>query len=377
MPKTNSDRGVNGPECDQSDSPGSGAGGHDSGGVDGHLLGEVRHAADESAVSGALSAAAEQESGAVGTSRKARVAAIASKRAQRDTTARRNRLATLASLLGDDSEVVWGGVRRQFELSGRAALPTLMRAAASESPRIRSRARMIVHDREKTLALRRVLRYVTTRTSAAPLELERALFLLARYYEPKLDPRPFQRQLDTLARGVEERAKDLGDPLQRAQAMVSYLGKELDYGGSSGGFHHPDNIHLHRVIERRAGMPLSLCAVYLLVGRRAGISAACVPLPGHVMLRLHGNGSSIIVDPYHRGQLRSERDCRKYLEQNGLPLKAAWFGDAGDAVLFKRQVANLARSAELRGLRRERRELMLLGRVLEPKSAVGSAAKGN
>jgi regulator of sirC expression with transglutaminase-like and TPR domain len=360
MPKTNPDRGANRSECDEGGlcpstpaQPGaSGAGGDDFAGEG--LTGEAH-----------------------GTSRETRVKAATSLRPRRDTTARRERLATLASLLGDDSEVVWSGVRRQFELSGRAGLPTLMRATASESPRVRSRARMLVHDRAKTLALRRVLRYVTTRTKAAPLDLERALFLLARYHEPALDPRPFQRQLDGLAREVWKRAQDLGDPLQRAQVMVSYLGKELDYGGSSGDFHHPDNIHLHRVLERRAGMPLSLCAVYLLVGRRAGISAACLPLPGHVMLRLHGRGASIIVDPYHRGQLRTERDCRKYLEQNGLPVKAAWFGDADDALLFKRQVANLARSAQLRGLGRERRELMLLSRVLEPKSAVGSAAKGN
>jgi hypothetical protein len=95
------------------------------------------------------------------------------------------------------------------------------------------------------------------------------------------------------------------------------------------------------------------------------------------MLRLHGRGSSIIVDPYHRGQQRTERDCRKYLEQNGLPFQAAWFGDADDALLFKRQVANLARSAQLRSLGRERRELTLLSRALEPKTAVRSAANGS
>jgi regulator of sirC expression with transglutaminase-like and TPR domain len=114
----------------------------------------------------------------------------------------------------------------------------------------------------------------------------------------------------------------------------------------------------------------------MLVGKRAGIRASCVPLPGHVMLRLHGDEKDRIVDPYHHGTVRTEKDCRRYLEQNGLSVKRAWFRDADDATLLKRQVANLARSAELRGLPREKRELGLVGRVLDARARSASRADG-
>lgn len=285
------------------------------------------------------------------------------------STSHRARFNALASLLGDNSPMVREEVRRQYESAGRKGLPSLRRAVKLDAPVLRSRARTLLLDGEKTLALRRLLRYV----SGGRIDLEKALFLLARYHDPRLDPRPWQAKLDKLGHEVATRTRGLDDPIDRAQTMVDFLGRELGYASSKGDFHHPDNVHIHRVIDRKRGMPLSLCALYMFVGRRAGLKTACVPLPGHVMLRLHGTGTSRIVDPYNRGQVRTEKDCREYLKQNGLPVKSAWFRDADDALLLKRQVANLARSANLRGLPRERREFALLGRALEVRAQVAAA----
>lgn len=284
--------------------------------------------------------------------------------------AARARLDALASLLVDESPQTYREVRRELSRFGRAARPTLERASRSDAPLARARARAMIADLERRPVVRRLVRY-----AARPaIDLERALFLLARLSDPSLDPRPFQRTLDTIAHDVARRAKQRVDPLERALTLVEVLGKELGFGGSKGDFHHPDNIHLHRVIERRAGMPLSLCAIYLCVARRAGIRAGCLPLPGHVMLRLYGDTTSVIVDPYHKGETRSERECRRYLDQHGLAYQAAWFRDAKDSTLWKRQITNLARSAELRGLDRERRELALLLAALEPRPRASAPA---
>ncbi|MDZ4771604.1 MAG: transglutaminase-like domain-containing protein [Planctomycetota bacterium] len=282
--------------------------------------------------------------------------------------AKRGRYRALASLLGDDSPVVRDEVRRQYERAGREGLPSLVRATTDPSPIVRGRARTLLLDREKTLVIRRLLRHI----AGKKIELEKALFLLARYSDPRLDPRPWQAQLDTLSREVWKRTRGVEDPLDRAQIMVEYLATEMRFSSAKGDFHHPDNVHIHRVLERRRGMPLALCAIYMFVGKRAGISTACVPLPGLVMLRLHGNGTSRIVDPYNKGLVRTDRECREYLKQHGLPVKSAWFKDADDALLLKRQIANLVRSADLRNLPRERRELSLVARALDLRRAVAA-----
>ncbi len=273
----------------------------------------------------------------------------------------RRRFAAMASLLADDSDHVWSCVRRQFELAGKSALPALHRAAKSRRALVRSRARTLLIQLEKKQAIRRLVRYV----SQPSFDLERALFLLGSYHTARLDPRPYQRALDAMASEVARRARRRTDALQRAQVLVEYLGQELDYGGSISESHHPDNVHLHCAIERRAGMPLTLCAVYMFVARRAGLRVAALALPGHVMLRLYGDHKSMIVDPYHRGQTRSERECKKYLDREKLVFQGDWFADATDQALFKRQLMNLVRSSKLRGLKREVRELSQVIRVVD------------
>lgn len=282
--------------------------------------------------------------------------------------ARRARMAALTSLLGDDSPNVLLEVRRAFEDAGAQSRPALERCARALDPRLRARARMLLHEGQQRLALRRFARYAVR----PQIDLERGLFLLARFHAPRLDPRPYQRALDAMAAQVARRHPNESDEMVRALGLVEYLGKELRFGGSRGEFHHPDNIDLHRAIERRAGIPLTLSAIWLFVARRAGIRAALLPLPGHVMLRLYAGSRSVIVDPYHDGRTRTEAECRSYLAKHGAAGSAAAFRDAPDAILLRRQVANLARSAQLRRRTREARALIALVRALEPRKPAGS-----
>lgn len=291
---------------------------------------------------------------------------------RRSSRAARERLEALLALLGDDSPRVWESVRTELLQDGRATRAGLQRAARSEDPRTRSRARTLLTELERRGIVRRLVRYA----SRERIDLETGLFLLARLVEPALDPRPFQRVLDSLAAELLERTRTAPDELARVRAIANYLGRELGYGGSRGEYRHPDNIHLHRVIERKAGMPLSLSAIYLFVARRMGLRAALVPLPGHVMVRLYAGSQGLIFDPYHKGQRRTDQACRQYLEQHGVPLHALYLRDAGDRAMFRRQVANLSNSAKARGLRREHAELALVLQALDPRTGVAGPARG-
>ena len=143
--------------------------------------------------------------------------------------------------------------------------------------------------------------------------------------------------------------------------LCEYLGGELGYGGAEDDYHHPDNVHLQHVIRRKRGIPLTLTAIYLLVARRAGLRAAAVALPGHVVLRLRGPGKSLLVDPFDGGSVLSERDCLRYLAESRLTFDPRWLDDASDAKLFERQLRNLCVGYRRLG---RGRELAQAGRVL-------------
>jgi regulator of sirC expression with transglutaminase-like and TPR domain len=234
---------------------------------------------------------------------------------------------------------------------------------------VRSRARALLIAQGRRGVLRRLIAFAARRE----INLESGLFLLARLERPDLDVRPYLMQLDALAAEVLRRVESRPPTLERSLALVSYLGQEIGLHGDAEDYHHPDNIYLHRALERKRGLPLTLAAIYQSVGRRAGIQSALVPLPGHVMLRVRGGGKSALVDVFEGGEQRTERELLRLLAANNLPFEPSWFRDADDAAMFQRQVSNLKNSYAQRGMRREVRGLELVLTVLERRAVLLAA----
>jgi len=290
--------------------------------------------------------------------------------AEARSRARRDRLESLARLLDDESPTVQSTVQLHLRTARRAAAPALIRASRDGTPGARVRARALLTDIRRTPVQRRVVGYLTHDR----VELERGLFHLCRLTDPSFDPRPSQRLLDELARDVSSKARMRTDPLQRAQALVEVLGFEHGFQGAPDEFHRADRVQIDRVLLNRRGIPLTLCAIYACVAARAGLRVGMLPLPGHVLLRLHGEALSSIVDPYHRGEARSEADLKRQLKARGHGFNPAWFRDADPRSMLRRQVANLARSAELYGRRGELRALRSILSALEPRRAKSATA---
>ena len=264
---------------------------------------------------------------------------------------------TLIGLLDDPSPRVWRTIRRELRGRGSRARPGLRRAVTSGVPRSRARARRLLLDLDREAVSRRLCGYALR----AEVDLERALLLLSRFEEPGLDLRPCVLALDAMAAEVLRRIERLPPGSERALVLVDYLGRELGYRGDEGDYHHPDNVYLHRAIVRRRGLPLTLAAIHLFVARRAGLRAALVGLPGHVVLRLRGDDRNVLVDPFGGGAEITERECLGYLAQRRRDFAPAWLDDASAASMFERQLRNLCVSYRRRGLACEVR---LLGRVL-------------
>ncbi|MEY2746890.1 MAG: hypothetical protein RL112_1932 [Planctomycetota bacterium] len=271
----------------------------------------------------------------------------------------------LASLLADESEHVREAVRRELTALGKNALPALRRAAGDGDAALRGRARQILSAGERLEVLKRLAGML----SKPNLRLEPALCVLARLDDPRFDPREMLREFDDQAKAVAARARGSDSALERALALAEHLGGEVGYGGSRGEYHHPGNIHVHTAWRARQGMPLTLCAIWSSVARRAGIRTGLIPLPGHVMLRVHGGDGAVVIDPYQKGEVRSERDLRRYLRENGVPFDPAYLRDAPEPVFVRRQLANLQKSAEKRGLAGQARELQLLLSLADRRAA--------
>jgi regulator of sirC expression with transglutaminase-like and TPR domain len=100
---------------------------------------------------------------------------------------------------------------------------------------------------------------------------------------------------------VREAVRETASAVQQAQACAAVLGERHGFAGDRAHYDQPDNSMLHRVLERRRGLPILLCVVYVEVARRAGIPLAGVGLPGHFVVAHFGAAPPPLIDPFAGG----------------------------------------------------------------------------
>ena len=183
-------------------------------------------------------------------------------------------------------------------------------------------------------------KFVQVARSPEP-DLATAALLIARLEYPHLDASRYLDRLDRMGRAAADRldrAPD-GDPRRQVAALNNYLFEEEGFTGNRQHYDDPRNSFLNAVLDRRSGIPVTLALVYMEVARRAGLRVEGVNFPGHFLLRMPtrvpvAGDDVLILDPFHRGAILSETDCRRLLRDH-----------AGDDAEFEPEL--LARATKL------------------------------
>src|SRR4051812_8622067 len=180
-----------------------------------------------------------------------------------------------------------------------------------------------------------------------------AALAIARVEYPSLDPAPYLQRLERMGEAAEGRLQRNAHagPAAQIATLNAYLFEELGFSGNATRYDDPRNSFLNEVLDRRLGIPISLAAVYLEIGRHAGIRLEGINLPGHFLVRapeeaVGARGDDVIIDPFHAGALLSEVDCRHLLrEQLGedVAFDHSLFATATRQQIVVRMLVNLKR----------------------------------
>jgi regulator of sirC expression with transglutaminase-like and TPR domain len=142
------------------------------------------------------------------------------------------------------------------------------------------------------------------------IRLDCAALHFARDVYTHLDFDRYIAQLDALANDVGARRPGLSAPL-RYQAMRDVLVEEHGFRGDMENYSDPQNSYLNRVLDRRLGVPASLSAIWIEVGRRLKWPVQGVALPGHFLVRFDDREHLVLADPFNGGRSLSIGDCRR------------------------------------------------------------------
>ena len=129
--------------------------------------------------------------------------------------------------------------------------------------------------------------------------------------EPALDLEGVQTTFDLLAGKLAARARGKSTEAARLQCLLGFFFVEEAFAGNAENYYAPANSDLHRVLETRRGIPISLAVLFLEFARHIGIEAHGISFPGHFLLRVTLREGFAVIDPFSGDSLSREEMERR------------------------------------------------------------------
>ena len=143
-------------------------------------------------------------------------------------------------------------------------------------------------------------------------QLEAAV-AVAHAVEPELDVQGVLSAIDALAVKLKNRIAADTVPLQRLRLLNRYFFQELGFAGNVNDYYAPENSYLHRVLDSRRGIPITLALIYIEIAQQIGLEARGVSFPGHFLIKLKMPQGEVVIDPFN-GRSLSRDDLEERIE---------------------------------------------------------------
>ena len=180
---------------------------------------------------------------------------------------------------------------------------------------------------------------------------EYALHLARILAYPSLDISGLLSSIDTMGHEVALMLKKSGNmpprPTQIIEKINDLLFNVQKFKANTDDYYNPLNSYLNIVIERKRGIPITLCILYMRVARSVSFKMYPVNFPGHFLIKhiLEDNSGEIIVDPFNGGRIMDDYSLKALIEQaypqQNIPLTHALVEKATAAQVLIRMLNNL------------------------------------
>ena len=176
------------------------------------------------------------------------------------------------------------------------------------------------------------------------VSLEEIAFLVAREKYADLNVQPYQERLDEFARRAKLRIDQVVGGRQVADGLSRYLFEEEGFRGNTSEYYSPSNSFFNDVLDQREGIPITLSILYIAIGRRLNLPVTGVGFPGHFLVRYDDPRDVFFIDPFHRGRILTQEDCRQRLSDmygDALPFRDEFLYPSRHREILLRLLANL------------------------------------
>ena len=243
----------------------------------------------------------------------------------------------LIRLLSDPDPRIAQRIHRQLVDVGRVATPFLQQACMDvDDPLMVERLQSVNEEIDRVDVERRWSRLL--QQLPHEMDLETGAFLIAQTAEPHLAVPAYQQRLDDMAATLKNTVNPR-EPRQAVRTINEYLFQTLKFRGNTQTYYDPDNSLLHRVLDRRVGIPISLSVLYILVSRRLNLPVVGVGMPGHFIVKLQTQ--PVFIDCFNQGALLTQKDCEKLLQPYGVEFDRRHLDPCFSDQILARMLRNL------------------------------------
>jgi len=249
----------------------------------------------------------------------------------------------LVKLLRDDDLETVRLVKEQLAFMGEAGLSEVRELIEVDDVLVSSRARevlAVIDARNACEEFSLLCHFFGGRVS-----LEQACWALARAIEPDVCTQAALHRINRWGREFLLKISGAVNNRERIRLLANFLSEELGFRGSADDYYSEKNSLIPRVLETRIGIPVTLTALYMMIGARAAMKIEGINLPGHFIAR-HGG---IFFDPFHRGRILSQKDIEDILLRQGLEWDVRRLQAATPRQVVLRMLANLRYVYDLSG----------------------------
>ncbi len=252
---------------------------------------------------------------------------------------------SLVALLDDEDETIYATVRERLLGYHGQALPYI--PFLEEQNGIAARRFNEIRELILRSTIKEQLRKLK-KGNNGDIDLEEGVFLLSRYRYHSLEIPPYTDQLNKYAAELKEKLSSVADETEIFRRIISFFSEEKGFRGNREDYYNDENHYLHRVLETKEGIPITICVVYLLVGKRINLPLSGIGLPGHFVLRFSFGHSHVYFDPYNGGKILSVADCEAIVQNLGYHFTPEYLEPVTNRQIVERILRNIILMLEKR-----------------------------
>jgi regulator of sirC expression with transglutaminase-like and TPR domain len=176
------------------------------------------------------------------------------------------------------------------------------------------------------------------------VDLVEASLLIAAEDQPGVDVDRHLREVTAWSEAVSARLRGSHDVERVVEAINRQLFEEEGFHGEDDDYYDPRSALVSEMLDRHAGLPITLSILYLELTRRIGAEATGIALPGRFLVKFTGYFGEVIVDPFDGGRVVTPVELQKLLDQvygGGVKLREHHLRSFSRREILARELAQL------------------------------------